>query len=118
MRAAYEADRAEARSAAGRAGAMQGNTDGLERYTAPSLVLESQDRRLEAVGFQPVEAYDVLLANLDPSLERRDPADAILAHGNDASDRTVAEHDLLGLVADGRARRVQLGDDALWYPAG
>ena len=34
----------------------------------PSLVFESADgRRLEAGGFQPIEAYDVLIANLDPT---------------------------------------------------
>ena len=41
----------------------------------------SDGRRLEAGGFQPVEAYDVLLANLDPTLERtpppEDPLDAL-----------------------------------------
>ena len=53
------------------------------RYTAPSLVFEQDGRRLEAGGFQPVEAYDVLLANLDPTLERTpppdDPLDALAA---------------------------------------
>ena len=49
-------------------------TDGPVRYSAPSLVFESADgRRLEAGGFQPIEAYDVLIANLDPTLERRAP---------------------------------------------
>lgn len=41
------------------------------RYTAPSLVFTTADgRRLEAGGFQPVEAYDVIIANLDPTLHR------------------------------------------------
>ena len=29
--------------------------------------------RLVAGGFQPVEAYDVLVANLDPTLDRKPP---------------------------------------------
>ena len=73
---AYQADRAEARTAAGSPTEAQGKaaqTDGPVRYTAPSLVFARDERRLEAGGFQPVEAYDVLLANLDPALERRPP---------------------------------------------
>ena len=46
------------------------------RYSAPSLVFEREDgRRLEAGGFQSIEAYDVLIANLDPTLDRRPPAE-------------------------------------------
>ena len=49
-------------------------TDGPVRYSAPSLVLESEAGvRVEAGGFQPLEAYDVLIANLDRSLERQPP---------------------------------------------
>jgi hypothetical protein len=135
--AAYEADRAEARSAAGGATELQGkaaNTDGTVRFTAPSVVFESPDgRRLEAGGFQPVEAYDVVVANLDTAIERRDaPGDpldalgmfpfglttqevaAVMTRGNDAPDRAAAEDALIGLVAEGSASRVPLGDDALW----
>ena len=134
--AAYEADRAEARTAAGSPTEFQGKaarTDGPVRYTAPSLVFETPGRRLEAGGFQPVEAYDVLIANLDPTLERTPPpADplpaleqfpeglvtqevaAILAGGNAAPDRAAAEVALIELVAEGHATRQGLGDDALW----
>ena len=60
---AYEADRAEARTAAGSPTEFQGkaaDTDGAVRYTAPSLVFTTEDgRSLEAGGFQPLEAYDV-----------------------------------------------------------
>jgi hypothetical protein len=45
----------------------------LVRYTAPSVVFELEGRRLEGGGFQPIEAYDVLIANLDPTLERTPP---------------------------------------------
>jgi predicted DsbA family dithiol-disulfide isomerase len=135
----YERDRAEARTAAGSPSELQGKTaasDGPVRYTAPSLVFESGGRRLEAGGFQPVEAYDVLVANLEPDIERHPAPDtpapllarfpdgvttqevaAMLADGNDAPDREAAERALLELVAAGDAERVPLGDDALWRRA-
>ena len=136
---AYERDRAEARTAEGSAAELQGktaSTDGPVRFTAPSVVLESNGSRLIAGGFQPVEAYDVLIANLDPSLHREPPPSspepllerfpdglttqevaALLTVDNDAPDRAAAEAALIGLVADGRAVRRQLGDDALWRAA-
>ena len=77
MLSAYEHDKAETRTAAGSPTELQGkagNSDGAVRYTAPSIIFEAADgRRLEAGGFQPVEAYDVVIANLDPTLERRTP---------------------------------------------
>jgi 2-hydroxychromene-2-carboxylate isomerase len=76
---AYEQDKRETRTAAGSPTELQGKarqTDGPVRYSAPSLVFHNADgRRLEAGGCQPIEAYDVLIANLDPTLERRPPAD-------------------------------------------
>ena len=135
---AYERDRAEARTAAGSPTEFQGKsaaTDGPVRYTAPSVIFERGETRLEAGGFQPVEAYDVLVANLDPTLHREPPPKtpepllerfpqglttqevaACLAAGNDPPDRPAAESALLELVADGHARRTPLGDDALWSP--
>jgi 2-hydroxychromene-2-carboxylate isomerase len=137
--AAYEADRADARTAEGTPTHFQGKaaqTDGLVRYTAPSLVFVSDGRRLEAGGFQPIEAYDVIVANLDPTLTRRPaPEDplaaveafpdglvtaevaAIMTSGNDAPDAEAAEQALVEHVAEGRIRRTGLGDSALWQPA-
>ena len=132
---AYERDRAEARTAAGSPTAFQGKaaaTDGPVRYTAPSVIFEQGGKRLEAGGFQPVEAYDVVIANLDPGLRRQPPPEtpepllerfdglttqevaACLAVGNDPPDRPAAESALLELVADGKAHRTPLGDDAIW----
>ena len=134
---AYDADRAEARTAEGGPTEFQGkaaNSDGKVRFTAPSVVFEAQDgRRLEAGGFQSIEAYDVLVANLDPALPRRDaPADplealaelpyglstqevaAVMTRGNDAPDRAAAEDGLIDLAASGAVTRVPAGDDALW----
>lgn len=137
---AYEADRAEARTAEGSPTHFQGKaakTDGKVRYTAPSLIFREGDRQLEAGGFQPVEAYDVVVANLDATLMRRaapeDPLEvveafpdglvtaeiaAIMASGNDAPDREATEAALIEHVGSGRIRRVGLGDGALWLPAG
>jgi hypothetical protein len=135
--AAYEADKRESRDAAGGPTEFQGkarNTDGVVRYTAPSLVFESADgARLEAGGFQPVEAYDALIANFPDRPERREPPAspleaieffrsplttqeiaAVMAHGNDAPDRAAAEQALIDLAAAGSVRRIPLGDDALW----
>lgn len=137
---AYEADRAEARTAAGSPTELQGKaaqTDGPVRYTAPSLVLSDGTRTLEAGGFQPVEAYDVLVANLDPTLPRAAPpaspraalerfagglttqeVAAVLTHGNDAPDRDAAEDALIDLAAAEIVRRAALADDALWVAGG
>jgi protein-disulfide isomerase-like protein with CxxC motif len=134
---AYERDREEARSAAGTAAERQDKTavtdEGIARYTAPSLIFERDGSRLVAGGFQPVEAYDILVSNLDPAIERRAaPGDAaevleafpdglttqevaaIMTSGNDRVDREAAELALLELVSDGRIARIGLGDDALW----
>jgi protein-disulfide isomerase-like protein with CxxC motif len=133
---AYEADKREARAAKGSATELQGKaaaTDGPVRYTAPSLIFSQNGARLEAGGFQTIEAYDVLVANLDPSLERAAPATeplpvleafpqglttaevaAVMAPGNMQPDLVAAEGALVDLVAEGRARRVPLANDALW----
>ena len=79
--AAYEQDKRETRTAEGGPTDFQGKarqTDGPVRFSAPSLVFESDGRRMEAGGFQSIEAYDVLIANLDQSLERHGPAEHAL----------------------------------------
>jgi hypothetical protein len=136
---AYEADKAQTRTAAGSAAELQGKTattDGPVRFTAPSVVFQSNGTSLVAGGFQPVEAYDVLIANLDPGLTRLPPPEtpapllehfgdglttqevaALMTRSNDPVDRRAAEAALLELVADGGAVRRPLGDDALWRAA-
>ncbi len=115
--AAYEADRARARTAEGTPTDVQGraaSSDGPVRYTAPSIVL--------------------VLANLDPALGRRAPA-ASAAEGLAAfpeglttaelaavlrpsdlvdADLLETEDALISLVADGAAVRESVGHDALW----
>ncbi len=135
--AAYEADKHETRQAEGGPTHFQGKarqTDGPVRYSAPSLVFENgAGLRLEAGGFQKVEAYDVLIANLDPTLAREQPPEdpldalrrlpaglvtqevaAIMAHNNEEPDRAAAESALVALLGAGSVRRAALGDDALW----
>jgi 2-hydroxychromene-2-carboxylate isomerase len=136
--AGYEADKAETRQAAGSPTEFQGKarqSDGPVRYSAPSLIFERDSTRLEAGGFQTIEAYDVLVANLDPALERAAPAEdplevierfpeglasqevaAIMTKNNQLPDRVAAEHALIELAGAGKARRVPFGDDALWQP--
>jgi hypothetical protein len=133
---AYEQDRHETRTAAGSAAELQGKTattDGPVRFTAPTVTFSSNGTRLVAGGFQPVEAYDVLVANIDPSLHREPAPDgplpllerfadglttqevaALMAGNNELPDRDAAEAGLLELVASGDAVREPIGDDALW----
>jgi 2-hydroxychromene-2-carboxylate isomerase len=137
----FAADRALARAAAGGPTEFQGRSattpDGEIRYTAPSLILEAEDgRSLEVGGFQPVEAYDVAIANLDRTLERRPPAEdavavlqafadglttaevaAVMAPHLQPADRDAAEDALIAAVAAGAGRRRPFGNDALWTPA-
>ncbi|HTX10182.1 MAG TPA: DsbA family protein [Solirubrobacteraceae bacterium] len=136
---AYRTDREQTRMAEGSAAELQGKTattDGPVRFTAPSVVFESNGTRLVAGGFQPVEAYDILVANIDPKLHREPPPEepapllerfpeglttqevaALLAGNNEAPDRAAAEAGLLELVGAGAAVRDPLGDDALWRSA-
>jgi 2-hydroxychromene-2-carboxylate isomerase len=135
--AAYEDDKEQTRSAEGGPTDFQGKarqTDGPVRYSAPSLVFQNAaGLRLEAGGFQSIDAYDVLIANLDPTLERQPPPDeaiealehfpdglvtaevaAILAQNNQLPDRAAAERALIELTGAGAVRREALADDALW----
>jgi 2-hydroxychromene-2-carboxylate isomerase len=139
VRDAYEADRRETRTAAGGPAEAQGrtaNSDGAERYTAPSLVFETEDgRQLECGGFQPLEAYDVCLANLDPTLARRPPAADVgellaafpyglttrevalcMAERLDPPDDAAAEDALIDARGEELAVRLGLGNGALWLP--
>lgn len=136
VRKAYKADRKRARSASGSPSELQGKTadspDGV-RYTAPSVIFSRGPQSLEAGGFQPVEAYDVLIANLDPTIKRFDPpvdpaealslysgglttqeVAALLATGIGTPDREGTEQALITMAGEGRATRIPLGNDALW----
>ena len=138
--AAYQADRALVRTAAGTPTEFQGkaaNSDGAVRYTAPSLIFTHGDgRTLEAGGFQSAEAYDVIIANLDPALDRRPPAEdvtevlgilpfplttrevaAVMAPHLVEPDERTAEEALIAAAAAGAVRRESVGGGALWRAA-
>jgi 2-hydroxychromene-2-carboxylate isomerase len=140
VEAAYQADRAETRRAEadGRPAIAQGrtaDTDGLERFTAPSIVFRDGDRALVAGGWQPLGAYDVCIANLQPSLPRRPTptvAEALAAFPAGLTTmevaRVCADHDddpdpagvtreLVALCAAGQSVREPLGCAELWRPA-
>lgn len=135
---AYQADRAEARTAAGSPTEFQGkaaNTDGAVRYTAPSLIFRAGDVTLEAGGFQPMEAYDVIVANLDPAGSRRgvpeerpedvlaefplglttqEVAEVMRTDIEQPLDRRAAAQMLIRAVGRGAVQVEPLGDDGLW----
>ncbi len=138
--AAYQADRELARSAAGTPPEIQNrtaNTDGAVRFTAPSLVFDREGQRLVAGGFQPLEVYDTLLAHLAPELPRRgaplnvaemlaafpeglftaEAAAVLRAHHLELPDRAGAEERLIEAAGQGVARRIDVGDSALWLAA-
>ena len=124
---AYLSDREETREAEGSAAELQGKTstsDGPVRFTAPSLALQSDGTRVVAGGFQPVEAYDVLIANVDSTLHRELPPETpepllarfpaglttqevaqLLNPNNGVPDRRAAEAAMVELVAEGKAVR-------------
>jgi 2-hydroxychromene-2-carboxylate isomerase len=139
--ALYESDRALARSAEGsptHAQDRSSTSDGPVRYTAPSVLFEHEDgRRFEVGGFQPFEAYDTALANLDPGLERRPaPAtvrDALLEFPEGLStaeaasvmrpsdlvdaDPEATAAELTELEATGAVLRKPAGADSIWRAA-
>ncbi|MDX6705819.1 MAG: hypothetical protein QOI48_1665 [Solirubrobacteraceae bacterium] len=104
------------------------NWSGGRRYTCPSyeIARASDGVRIAVPGFQPFAAYDVVLANLVPAAERRDPPGSVLEvlewAGEPLATREVAvvcniSHDeareALGRVAIER----HVGFDGLWSAA-
>ena len=138
----YEADRAAARSAEGTPTHVQdrhSTSDGPVRYTAPSVIFDHEGgARFEVGGFQPFEAYDTGLANLDPGLERRPAPETVLdalaefpeglttaetasvMRASDLvdADPAATEAALGELEASGAVTRVPTGRDAIWRTAG
>jgi 2-hydroxychromene-2-carboxylate isomerase len=133
----YDRQRAEARSAAGSPVEAQKKTassDGRVRFTAPSIVFRTSEEAAFAGGWQPLLAYDTVLANFAPALARVPAPESpeplleffpdglttaevalLLAEGSDPiPDRERAERQLLELVERGVAERLPLGRDAVW----
>jgi hypothetical protein len=101
------------------------NWSGGQRYTCPSYEIrrERDGVQIAVPGFQPFAAYDVVLANLVPGLDRRDPPSSVLEvlewAGEPLASREVAvvmdiDHaaarEELGRVAD----EEHVGADGLW----
>ncbi|HEV2058783.1 MAG TPA: hypothetical protein VGR11_05460 [Solirubrobacteraceae bacterium] len=125
---AMRADMAAAREPVPAARALDdrlANWSGGRRYTCPSyeIVRRSDGVRIAVPGFQPFAAYDVVLANLVPGLDRRDPPGSVLEvlewAGEPLASREVAvvmdiDHaaarEELGRVAD----EEHIGADGLW----
>ena len=135
--AAYERQRAEARSAAGTPAEAQDKTttsDGAVRYTAPSVVFRRGTESAFAGGWQPLLSYDTVLANFAPELDRAAPPETplplfehftgglttaevalLLAYGSDpVPDRAAAQEMLAELAAAGQVARAASGSDAIW----
>jgi predicted DsbA family dithiol-disulfide isomerase len=104
------------------------NWSGGRRYTCPSyeIVRRSDGVRIAVPGFQPFAAYDVVLANLVPGTERREPpgsvAEVLEWAGEPLASREVAvicdiDHatarEELGRVAG----EEHVGADGFWSPA-
>jgi protein-disulfide isomerase-like protein with CxxC motif len=135
---AYEADRRRSRAADGTPTHVQGRhseSDGPVRYTAPSVIFGHPGGRVTEVGgFQPFEAYDTALANLDSSLVRRPPpesaVDAVFAYpiglttaevasimrpsDLEEADIAAAERELIAGADEGLLVYEAAGSDALW----
>lgn len=142
--AEYERQREEARSAAGTPAEAQGKTATSNthvRFTAPSLVFRRGKEIVVAGGWQPLLAYDTLLANFAAGLRRVPPPASpdpllgffqyglttaevalLLADGSDpVPDMKEAEIMLASLVSDGRVEGATLGKAPVWRlsrPAG
>ena len=104
------------------------NWSGGRRYTCPSyeIARRSDGVSIAVPGFQPFAAYDVVLANLVPGTDRREPPQSVLEvlewAGEPLASREVAvvcdvDHatarEELGRVAD----EVHVGADGFWSPA-
>lgn len=99
--------------------------DGGRRYTCPSYEFHAGDEVQVAPGYQPWETYDVVIANLAPTLERR-AAPKDVAEVLEWADTALATAEIaavLGTSID--AARTQLtdagatfdavGDDGFWH---
>jgi hypothetical protein len=104
------------------------NWSGGRRYTCPSyeILRRSDGVSIAVPGFQPFAAYDVVLANLVPGADRREPPESVLEvlewAGEPLASREVAvvcdiDHakarEELGRVAD----EEHVGADGFWSRA-
>jgi 2-hydroxychromene-2-carboxylate isomerase len=129
---ALQADKAAARSPSPAARALDhklGGPDHERRYTCPSLELEvdGDGASLSLPGFQPVEAYEVAIANLAPGLGRRSAPGSVgevlewapfpLASAEVAAVCGIAMEDAHVELAAAGARFEPVGADGYWSSA-
>ena len=97
--------------------------EGGRRYTCPTWVMTSDGTSEVAPGFQPLESYEVLVANLAPELERRaDPGsveEALAWAGEPLATAEVAllcglGHDEAREQLAGVADEQRVGPEGLW----
>jgi len=125
---ALDEDRAVAREPMSAARVLDGklaNWSGGRRYSCPSyeIARRSDGVRIAVPGFQPFAAYDVVLANLVPGSERRDPPGEVLEvlewAGEPLATREVAvvcdiPHEEAREALSRVATEQHLGFDGLW----
>jgi predicted DsbA family dithiol-disulfide isomerase len=97
--------------------------DGGYRYTCPSYELTRDGASMSAPGFQPTLTYEVAIANLDPSLTRRENPESVAEvlrwAGEPLASAEVAAICEIGLdeareQLDRVASQEQIGQDGLW----
>jgi predicted DsbA family dithiol-disulfide isomerase len=88
------------------------------RYTAPSYELATAQNSTCLPGFNPVEAYEAAIANLDPGLTRRPPPETV-AELLEWADAPLATAELVQIMQQPEAEvRAQLAAAARGIPAG
>ena len=87
------------------------------RYTAPSYELAR--RRISIPGYNPVEAYETAIANLDPTLTRRPKPSAVAELLAAFPDEPLATAEVVLIMQQGEpAVRTELGRTARPIPSG
>jgi 2-hydroxychromene-2-carboxylate isomerase len=95
-----------------------GGPERARRYTAPSYELRNGSAAACLPGFNPVEAYEAAIANLDPELTRR-PAPETVAELLEWADAPLATAEIVQIMQQPEAElRAQLARGAVAAPAG
>jgi 2-hydroxychromene-2-carboxylate isomerase len=88
------------------------------RYTAPSYELATAHASTCLPGFNPIEAYEAAIANLDPGLTRRPPPETV-AGLLEWADAPLATAEIVQIMQQPEAEvRAQLAGCARAIPAG
>jgi len=118
VREALREDMHEARRPAAPALALPHKLGAGGRYSTPSYRFARDGDETVAPGFQPLEALELLLANLAPELERRSPAESA-AEALAWAGMPLATAEVAALTGRSLAEtRTELADVATETPAG